>query len=99
VAGEEACEDGLEVVVRVVVGKIGKVCVEGGGLLGEGVQDQVVGGALGAGVGGVEAQGEGAVEDVGEGDEGVGWGGEVDEQEGCDGLGGVSFFSLLSKDS
>lgn len=87
-AGEEAREDGLEVVVRAVVGKTAEVFVEAGGLFGERVQDEVVRGALGAGVGGVEAEGERAVEDVGERDEGVGGGGEVDEQESCDGLGG-----------
>lgn len=34
----------------------------------------------------MEAKREGPVEDVGEGLEGVGGGGEVEEEDGCDGL-------------
>jgi hypothetical protein len=62
------------------------VLVQGGGFLREGVQDEVVSRVLCAGVQGVEAERERAVEDVGEGDEGVCWCGEVEEQEGGDGL-------------
>lgn len=61
--------------------------MEGGGFVLEGLDDEVVGGGLGAGVAGVEAEGDGAVEDVGEGDEGVCCVGEVEEEEGGDGLG------------
>ncbi len=97
VAGEEAREEGLEEEVGVVVGHVDEVLVEGGGFLGEVVQDEVVGGVLGAGVRGVEAEGEWAVEDIGEGNECVGWCREVEEQEGGDRLGRVSFDSMPVK--
>src|SRR5689334_12860362 len=55
------------------------------------MQEEVVCRVLCAGVGRVEAERQGAVEHVGQRDEGICWCREVEEQEGCDGLDGVSF--------
>ncbi len=61
--------------------------VEVRGFLGERVQEEVVGRVFGGGVGDVEGEGERAVEEVGEGNEGGCGRGEVEEEEGGDGLG------------
>lgn len=76
-AGKEVAEEGVGLDVGCEEG------VECGGIVGEGLQEEVVGASHGAGVGGVEGEGEGAVEDVGEGLEGCGGIGEIEEKEGC----------------